>query len=145
MYVGGQGTGAPAPAPAPASADAMAAFGVDYVFGCQTSETGLFRSQLENGIMGFSMGADSFPAQLRRSGATDSGVFGLCFSFGGGLLTLGGVDASIHTPGAPLQYAKLVKSSNWYGVRVLDMKLSAGPGGAEVGSVCYLLVHTISA
>lgn len=107
----------------------MSRYQVDYTFGCQTSETGLFRTQLENGIMGMSMGSDSFPSQLYKTGITSSTVFGLCYSVNGGILTLGGIVPSIHQPSAPLNYAKLYKRGEWYGVKVLDMKLRESGGG----------------
>lgn len=112
--------------------DGSSVYQVPYSFGCQSSLTGLFRTQLENGIMGMSMGDDSLPSQLHKAGITQSTVFGLCFSIDGGVLTLGGVDPSVHAdPRAAVPYAKLYRRSNWYGVKVLDMRLLKR-GGDEV-------------
>ena len=57
-----------------------------------------------------SMGADSLANQLHSAGITESTVFGLCFSFEGGIVTMGGVDPSVHRdPAEPAQYAKLYR------------------------------------
>ena len=101
---------------------------VDYTFGCQTSETGLFKSQLENGIMGMNMGSDSFPSQLKNKGITSSTVFGLCLSFTGGVITLGGIEASLHLPSAEVNYVKMHNQRNWYGVHISDMRLKESTG-----------------
>jgi len=91
----------------------------EFAFGCQSSETGLFRTQNIDGIMGMSASAETFPQQLYYSKVTSSKIFAMCFKVGGGILTLGGVDQSIHT--SSIQYAINVKKSGWYTVKLLDI------------------------
>ena len=96
---------------------------IDFNFGCEDSETGLFRTQHVDGIMGMSAAEDTLPHQLVAKKVTDSRVFGLCFSIGGGIMTLGGVDASLHQGGEEVNYAKLIKSKGWFTVNLLDVSL----------------------
>jgi hypothetical protein len=81
---------------------------VKFQFGCQDSETGLFRTQHVDGIMGMSAAEDTLPYQLVSQKITKTRIFALCFAIGGGILTLGGVDQSIHTPG--MYYHSIVLS-----------------------------------
>jgi hypothetical protein len=131
---------------------------VKFQFGCQDSETGLFRTQHVDGIMGMSAAEDTLPHQLVTQQITKTRIFAMCFSIGGGILTLGiyiymyiyiciciylhiyiciytnvfiyihvyiyiyiyiciyigGVDQSIHTPGAVVRYARLIKDKGWF-------------------------------
>lgn len=73
-----------------------AQYATDFTFACQQSMTGLFRSQLADGILGLADSEDNFPTQLVRKNITQSRVFALCFRVGGGILTLGGVDTTIN-------------------------------------------------
>lgn len=57
-----------------------------------------------------------------------SKVFAMCFSIGGGILTLGGVDQHMHDPSQEIVYAKLLKSKGWFTVRLLDVSLRASEG-----------------
>jgi Eukaryotic aspartyl protease len=102
-------------------------YSVDFQFGCQDSETGLFRTQHVDGIMGMSAAEDTIPHLLVTQKITKSKIFALCFSIGGGILTLGGVDQTLHRPGAPIRYAKLLKPKGWFTVKLLDVALRASP------------------
>lgn len=102
-------------------------YSIDFQFGCQDSETGLFRTQHVDGIMGMSAAEDTIPHQLVTQKITASRIFALCFSIGGGILTLGGVDQSLHKPGVSIQYAKLLKPKGWFTVKLLDVSMRASP------------------
>jgi len=60
-----------------------------FVFGCQTYETGLFRTQLENGIMGLSFQDLTIVPKLKEAGKIDATVFSLCLTEEGGSMRLG--------------------------------------------------------
>ena len=97
---------------------------IEYPFACQTSEAGLFKSQLADGIMGISNSEDTLMPLLQKKGLTDNRLFALCFRTGGGVISLGGVDQRIHTPSIlGIQYAKLARTSNWYTLNLLDLTL----------------------
>ena len=77
------------PSNTPATANTL--LSVDFQFACQTYETGLFRTQLADGIMGMSISEDTLPAQLMKQKVTNTRIFALCYRVGGGIMTLGGV------------------------------------------------------
>jgi hypothetical protein len=77
---------------------------VDFNFGCQTRETGLFRTQNVDGIMGMSASATTLPWVLHKAGLTTTKAFSMCFRRGGGVLSLGGINTALHR--TPLQLVK---------------------------------------
>ena len=93
-------------------------FILNMTFGCQTYETGLFRTQLEEGIMGISNNAETIPHQLYKQQKATSKMFSLCYRQGGGILTLGGVDRRIHHNLDVIHFAKFKPSGSWFGVIV---------------------------
>lgn len=119
-------------------------------FGCQTKVTGLFRSQLEDGIMGMDNRAGAFWMQLRdhykshgRGEAStdeqdfDPNQFALCYDrkpltselstgVGSGALTIGGSDNLLHL--TPMVYAENVTPNGWYKVHVKGMFLRSKGG-----------------
>ena len=104
-----------------------------FEFGCQDMETGLFRTQYVDGIMGLAGAEDTLPHILHARGVAKSKVFAMCFRLGGGILTIGGVDSSIHArppnptalPSSVVIFAKQMarKPAGWFAVRLLDVLL----------------------
>lgn len=121
-------------------------YSVKFTFGCQTSETGLFRTQLADGIMGMSMSEDVLPSQLFAQKVVDTRMFAMCFRVGGGIMTIGGVNQKIHkkggmvsphVPSLELSYAKLLHppGSVWYTVNLLDIMLQPQDGSTAPESL----------
>ena len=72
----------------------------EIVFGCVTEETGLFKNQVVDGILGLANGRTSidFPSinkQLYHENATDSSMFMLCIGKDEGTLIFGGYDPKL--------------------------------------------------
>lgn len=107
-----------------------------FTFGCQDREAGLFRTQQIDGIMGLTAEPDTLPFVLERNGVTTTRAFSLCFTHGRGVLSLGGVDPTLHLPPprGTIKYARLLQSSGWYTVRLLDI-LMRNPSTGEVESI----------
>ncbi|KAH8055483.1 aspartic-type endopeptidase [Aureococcus anophagefferens] len=87
---------------------------------CQTYETGLFRTQKADGIMGMSMHAQTLVPTMRSANALGHNSFSLCFMHGGAM-ALGGVDERIHAK--PMDFVPLAKNSGWFTVKMLDILL----------------------
>jgi hypothetical protein len=54
---------------------------IDYPLACQTSEAGLFKTQLADGIMGLSNSEDTLMPLLKKAGIVDNRIFALCFRY----------------------------------------------------------------
>ena len=85
----GHGAGSAAGTGGAAAAAAATHYSVRSQFGCQTHMTGLFRTQVENGIMGFSPQRGILPKLLHQQGLTRSSTFAMCLQVGGGFLSIG--------------------------------------------------------
>ena len=116
-------------------------FATEFQFGCQMHETGLFVTQLADGIMGLSAHDATFPQQLYRKNKLSHNMFSLCFrqemtvskkGITAGVMTLGGYDASIHTQ--PIRYAKNVaaRTGGWYTIYVKNVFLRTNNNADQV-------------
>ena len=100
-------------------------------FACQTAVTGLFQSQLADGILGLSRALSSLQFQMVAQKAASSPIFGLCFKIGGGVITMGGIDQRLNE-GHPIQYTPLIPTNNdWYCIKLLDIVLLGKGVGAD--------------
>lgn len=120
---------------------------VDFEFGCQDYESGLFRTQYVDGIMGLSASEETLPFQLYNNKIISTRMFALCFRLGGGLLTIGGVDPSLHRYASvehdretvnivqsQVLFAKLLRPKGWYTVSLLDI-LMINPADKSIKSI----------
>lgn len=116
---------------------------VPFVFGCQTSEEGLFRSQYADGIFGTAMHQTTLIAAMYEAGAIPRHAFSLCLNYEGGTLSLGGTDLTLRNESTPslsdtgngtslpsltgpyhlesMKYAPLAKNHGWYAVGVVSV------------------------
>ncbi|GLD93608.1 hypothetical protein PINS_up002200 [Pythium insidiosum] len=114
----------------------MKNYGVRFPFGCQTSETGLFITQKENGIMGLGRHKATLMSYMVKENRVAENIFTMCFNDKGGNLVLGGIDFSQHE--TKVAYTPLTDSySGWYPVRVKDVRVgpkSLGISEAQLNS-----------
>lgn len=105
-------------------------------FGCQSRVTGLFKTQVEDGIMGMDLSETSFWQQAYAQGVLRSKAFSLCFTrqkineviaSEAGVLTLGGNDPRLHI--TSMVYASLLPNySGYFEIHVRKMYLRSGGG-----------------
>jgi len=105
----------------------------EFTFGCMESETGLFRGQIVDGIMGMSAAHDTLAFRLYSNKITRSRAFSMCFRVGGGVLTLGGLDTRLNY--GDMKYIRLIKGSGWFTVRLLEVFIRSGKDKINVKSV----------
>ena len=105
-------------------------------FGCQTRITGLFITQLADGIMGMDVAEAALWYQMYSANIIQHKAFSLCFSrkveaervgTESGAMSLGGTDERLHN--TPLVYTDTTAGSGFYVVHVRKMYLREGGGG----------------
>ena len=123
---------------------------VPFTFGCQMSETGLFRTQYADGIIGMNMHPTSLMAALIEAGAVPRDAFGLCLDREGGMLAFGGTSLTYSYDHGdrigdeneserrtrkqtgqdtrrgprhlePMQFTPLVNHQGWYTIQVISV------------------------
>lgn len=82
-------------------------YGTHFQFGCQSSETGLFVTQVADGIMGLSNSDTHIVAKLHRENKIPSNLFSLCFTENGGTMSVGEPNTKAHR--GEISYAKVIK------------------------------------
>lgn len=111
-------------------------FELDFI--CQTRLTGLFRTQLADGILGMDNSKNAYWHQAMRANISDASAFALCFArqptasregTEAGAFTLGGSDERLHNEGSPVVYTPFNNNEKAFDVNVKGIYLRKGGGG----------------
>ncbi|CAI5745136.1 unnamed protein product [Peronospora destructor] len=106
-------------------------YGTIFQFGCQSSETGLFVSQVADGIMGLSNSEHHIIAKLYREMKISSNLFSLCFVEDGGTMSVGQPHTLAHR--GNISYVKLIpdrSDTHLYSVHMTDVRI----GGKSINA-----------
>ncbi|POM59642.1 Aspartyl protease family A01B [Phytophthora palmivora] len=106
-------------------------YGTHFQFGCQSSETGLFVTQVADGIMGLSNTENHIVAKLHRENKIPSNLFSLCFTENGGTMSVGQPHKTAHR--GEISYAKVIadrSAGHFYNVHMKDIRI----GGKSINA-----------
>ncbi|KAL7687324.1 putative aspartic peptidase A1 family, aspartic peptidase domain superfamily, xylanase inhibitor [Plasmopara halstedii] len=100
-------------------------YGTHFQFGCQNAETGLFVTQVADGIMGLSNADNHIVAKLHRENKIPNNLFSLCFTENGGSMAIGEPFKSAHR--GSIDYVKLLadrSTTHFYNVNMKDIRIN---------------------
>ncbi|KAK1947317.1 Aspartyl protease AED3 [Phytophthora citrophthora] len=106
-------------------------YGTHFQFGCQSSEKGLFVTQVADGIMGLSNTENHIVAKLHRENKISSNLFSLCFTDNGGTMSVGHPHKAAHR--GEISYAKVISdrsAGHFYNVNMKDIRI----GGKSINA-----------